>query len=131
MPAHALESADPLALFRWLDVVLVVLAAPFVVLTGLPVLGYVVGAGVWVLNRVAGAAVERYARRRGDVRTAVGLNLAALIARAWLVGLAVLAVGLAGEREDGLMAAVLLLGAFTLYFATSVLLRPQGGRTGP
>jgi hypothetical protein len=131
MPAHALPSADPLALFRWLDVVLVVLAAPFVVLTGLPVLGYVVGAAVWVLNRAAGALVERYARRRGDVRAAVGLNLAALIARSWLVGLTILAVGLAGEREDGLMAAILVLAAFTLYFVTSVLVRPQGGRTGP
>ena len=36
--------ADPLVLFRWLDVILVVLAAPFVVLMDLPVLGYVVGA---------------------------------------------------------------------------------------
>jgi hypothetical protein len=130
MPAHAIPTADPLALFRWLDVVLVVLAAPFVVLTGLPVLGYAVGAAAWVLNRAFGALVERYARRRGDVRTAVGLNLAALIARSWLVGLTILAVGLAGEREDGLMAAILVLAAFTLYFVTSVLLRPQGGKTG-
>ncbi len=36
--------ADPLLLFRWLDVILVVLAAPFVVLMDLPVLGYAVGA---------------------------------------------------------------------------------------
>ena len=129
MPAHALPSADPLAIFRWLDVVLVLLAAPFVVLTELPVLGYVVGAAAWVLNRAAGVAVERYARRRPNVRTAVGLNLAALIARSWLVGLAILVVGLAGDREDGLMAAVLMLVAFTVYFATSVLMRPQGGNT--
>jgi hypothetical protein len=116
---------DPLVLFRWLDVILVVLAAPFVLLAGLPVLGYAVGAAAWIVNRVAGAQVERLARARPDVRTAVGLNLAALIARAWLVGLTILAVGLAGEREDGLTAAVLLLAAFTLYFVTSLLLRPH------
>ena len=52
-------------------------------------------------------------------------DLAALIARSWLVGLTILAVGLAGSREDGLMAAVLLLAAFTLYFVTSLLLRPS------
>lgn len=121
MPAMA----DPLLIFRWLDVVLVVLAAPFVVLADLPVLGYAVGALVWIVNRVLGALVERYARSRGNVRQAVGLNLAALIARSWLVGLTILAVGLAGEREDGLMAAVLLLAAFTLYFVTSLLLRPS------
>lgn len=121
--------ADPLALFRWLDVVLVVLAAPFVVLTELPVLGYVAGAVAWIANRAIGAFVERLARRSGDVRKAVGLNLAALLVRSWLVALTILAVGLAGEREDGLTAAILLLAAFTLYFVTSLLLRPLEGKT--
>ena len=115
--------ADPLILFRWLDVILVVLAAPFVVLTGLPVLGYTVGAVAWILNRVIGTLVERRAAAQDDVRKAVGLNLGALIARSWLVGLTILAVGLAGEREDGLTAAILMLAAFTLYFVTSLLLR--------
>ncbi|MGH2968206.1 MAG: hypothetical protein ACRDK0_03955 [Solirubrobacteraceae bacterium] len=121
--------ADPLVLFRWLDVVLVVLAAPFVVLTGLPVLGYVAGAAVWIANRAIGTLVERRATAQEDVRKAVGLNLGALIARSWLVGLTILAVGLAGEREDGLTAAILLLAAFTLYFVTSLLLRPLEGKT--
>ena len=124
--------ADPLVLFRWLDVVLVVLAAPFVVLMGLPVLGYAVGAAAWIANRVIGVLVERVATGQPDVRRAVGLNLGALIARSWLVGLTILAVGLAGEREDGLTAAILLLVAFTLYFVTSLLLRtPEGKTTRP
>ena len=121
--------ADPLLLFRWLDVILVVLAAPFVVLMDLPVLGYTVGALAWILNRGIGVWVERIAARQGDVRRAVGLNLGALIARSWLVGLSILAVGLAGEREDGLTAAVLMLAAFTLYFVTSLLLRSLEGKT--
>jgi len=120
--------ADPLLLFRWLDVILVVLAAPFVVLMGLPVLGYTVGALAWILNRGIGVWVERIAARQGDVRRAVGLNLGALIARSWLVGLSILAVGLAGDREDGLTAAVLLLAAFTLYFVTSLLTRSLEGK---
>ena len=124
--------ADPLVLFRWLDVVLVVLAAPFVVLMGLPVLGYAVGAAAWIANRVIGVLVERVATGQPDVRRAVGFNLGALIARSWLVGLTILAVGLAGEREDGLTAAILLLAAFTLYFVTSLLLRtPEGKTTRP
>ena len=121
--------ADPLVLFRWLDVILVVLAAPFVVLTGLPVLGYVVGALAWIVNRALGVLVERRARAQEDVRKAVGLNLAALIARSWLVGLTILAVGLAGKREDGLTAAILVLAAFTLYFVTSLLSRSFEGKT--
>ena len=120
--------ADPLLLLRWLDVILVVLVAPFVVLMGLPVLGYTVGALAWILNRGIGVWVERIAARQGDVRRAVGLNLGALIARSWLVGLSILAVGLAGDREDGLTAAVLLLAAFTLYFVTSLLTRSLEGK---
>ena len=128
--AHpAVPMADPLVLFRWLDVVLVILAAPFVVLMGLPVLGYAVGAVAWIVNRAIGAAVERRAQASDDVRKAVGLNLGALIARSWLVGLTILAVGLAGEREDGLTAAILLLAAFTLYFVTSLLSRSLEGKT--
>ena len=121
--------ADPLVLFRWLDVVLVVLAAPFVVLMGLPVLGYAVGAAAWIANRAIGAGVERVATAQDDLRRAVGFNLGALIARSWLVGLTILAVGLAGEREDGLTAAILMLAAFTLYFVTSLLLRSLEGKT--
>ena len=128
-PRNAVALADPLVLFRWLDVVLVVLAAPFVVLMDLPVLGYVVGATAWIVNRAIGAGVERLATGQDDVRRAVGLNLGALIARSWLVGLTILAVGLAGEREDGLMAAVLSLAAFTVYFVTSLLLRSLEGKT--
>ena len=117
-------SGDPLAVVRYLDVVLVVLAAPFVVLAGLPVLGYVAGTLAWIVNRALGLAVERAARHRRDVRAALGLNLGGLLGRAWLVALTILVVGLAGEREDGLTAAVLLLLAFTVYFATSLVLRP-------
>jgi hypothetical protein len=111
-----------MALLRYLDVVLVVAALPFVILAGLPLLGYAVGAVAWILQRAAGAMLERAGRRSTDVRRQVGLNLASALGRAWIVGGAILAVGLAGEREDGLMAAVLVLVAFTVYFGTSVLL---------
>ena len=121
--------ADPLLPLRWLDVILVILAAPFAILMGAPALGYGVGAAAWIVNRAIGAAVERKAKAATDVRTTVGLNLGALIARSWLVGLTILAVGLAGDREDGLTAAILVLAAFTIYFATSLLSRSLEGKT--
>lgn len=124
MPAHAVRTTEPLAPFRYLDVALVLLAAPFALLMGAPVLGYAVGAGAWVVHRVIGLALERRARDR-DIRAALGLNLGGVIARTWLVGLTILAVGLAAEREDGLTAAIVLLAAFTVYFVISLLLRPH------
>ncbi|MBA2517152.1 MAG: hypothetical protein H0V22_07555 [Solirubrobacterales bacterium] len=117
-------SLDPIAAARWIDVVLVVAAAPFVLLTGLPVLGYVVGASGWVMSRVIGYAVERRARASDNIRTQTGLTLFSSLGRAWLVGLTILVVGLMGKREDGLTAAVLALLAFTVYLVTAIALRP-------
>jgi hypothetical protein len=119
-----MRRSDPLIVLRYLDVLVVVLAAPFVVLTGLPVLGYVAGGIVWLVQRVIGVAVEERIRSRKDIRAVVGLGLGASLGRAWLVGLTILVVGLAGAREDGVMAAVLVLATYTIYLVTSLILRP-------
>jgi hypothetical protein len=121
---HASGGFDALVGFRYLDVWLVILAAPFVILLGAPVLGYAVGALAWIVQRVAAVAVERRAARATDVKTALGLNMGSLVLRAWLIGLTILAVGLIAEREDGLTAGITVLAAFTVYFATSLILRP-------
>jgi hypothetical protein len=121
--SNALGTADPLAPVRYLDVVLVVLAAPFVILLGGPVLGYAVGAGVWIAQRVLEALLER-AGRRSDVRRAIGIKVASMIGRTWLIGIGILAVGLGAEREDGFTAALLCLAAYTIHLATTLLLRP-------
>jgi hypothetical protein len=121
--SNALGTADPLAPVRYLDVALVVLAAPFVILLGGPVLGYAVGAGVWIAQRVLEAVLER-AGKRSDVRRAIGIKVASMIGRTWLIGIGILAVGLGAEREDGFTAALLCLAAYTIHLATTLLLRP-------
>jgi hypothetical protein len=114
---------DPLSVVRWLDVVLVVLAAPFVVIAGLPVLGYAVGAVLWVLQRVGANLIDRHARSQTDVRTTVGLQVAGIIGRGWLVALTILAVGLAADREDGATAAVVVLAAFSVHLGMTLVLK--------
>jgi hypothetical protein len=121
--SNALGTADPLAPVRYLDVILVVLAAPFVILLGGPVLGYAVGAGVWIAQRLLEALLER-AGRRSDVRREIGIKVASMIGRTWLIGVGILAVGLGAEREDGFTAAILCLAAYTIHLATTLLLRP-------
>ena len=123
MSTRALRSSDPLAPVRYLDVVVVVLAAPFVVLTGLPELGYAVGAVLWIAGRVIEAVLDARARR-ADVRAAVGLRFASMLGRTWLIGIGILAVGLAAEREDGFTAAIVCLVAYTIHLATALILRP-------
>jgi hypothetical protein len=120
---NALRIADPLAPLRHLDVVLIVLAAPFVVLLGLPVLGYAVGAAVWIVSRILEAALERSADR-GDMRRAIGVKVGSMVGRTWLIGIGILAVGLAAEREDGFTAALVCLAAYTVHLATTLILRP-------
>lgn len=112
-----------MTLVRLLDVALVVVTVPVIALLGAPWLGLLVGAAVWIVQRFAALAIEGRARRADTVRAGVTMNLAAAFGRAWIVGLAILAVGLAGSREDGLAAAVLVLIAFTVYLATSLLTR--------
>jgi hypothetical protein len=123
-----MPTSDHLAIVRYLDVAVVVLAAPFVLLMGGPLLGYLVGGGVWIATRIVGVALERQARRK-SARTQVGLNFAVLMGRAWVLALTILVVGLAGKREDGLMAALLALVAFTIYLATTLILRPTERNT--
>jgi TctA family transporter len=108
---------------RYLDVILVILTLPFVAVAGLPLLGYSIGALAWICQRFAAVLLERRAREREDLRSAIGINVAGMIGRAWLIGLTILAVGLAGDREDGVAAAVLILAAFTVYFSMTLLLR--------
>ena len=88
-----------------------------------PALGYLVGAGVWIGQRVLEAALEHTAGR-GDARRAIGIKVASMIGRVWIIGAAVLVVGLAADREDGFTAALVCLVAYTVHLATALILRP-------
>jgi hypothetical protein len=123
MSATTMSTNDPLVFVRYLDIVVLVLAAPFVVLADGPVLGYVVGAGAWTVTRILGALVERHARTL-DYKAQIGWNFGLLMGRVWVVGIAILVVGKTADRADGLMAALVALVAFTIYLATSLILRP-------
>jgi hypothetical protein len=129
MSSTTMSTSDPLMFVRYADVLLVILAAPFVILMGGPLLGYVAGAGAWIVTRVLGVYVERAAKGR-SAKAQVGLNFGVLMGRVWILGITILVVGLAGEREDGLMAALVALVAFTVYLATTLAL-PRTERNTP
>ena len=81
-------------------------------------LGYAVAAAAWLVQHAILAAADRAsaaALARGDRRRALGIVGAATLGRVWLVALAILLVGLLGEREDGLAAAVLCLALVTVH----------------
>jgi len=111
---------------HYLDLVLLVAALPVFVAADLPIAGYLTIAGVWLVmyaveigsNRAIAGAVERR-----DRRAAMGWLGASSLAQAWIVALAVLAVGLAAGKHAGLAAAVLALILFTVHLGTRVILR--------
>jgi len=115
--------SDPLAPVRYLDVALVLLAAPFVIVFGVPALGYVVAATVWLLSRGAEALLERRASK-AQLRGAIGLKFASMLGRTWLIGIAIVTVGVVADRQDGFVAAVVCLLAYTVHLATQLILRP-------
>jgi hypothetical protein len=123
-----MPTSDPLVFVRYLDVVVVILAAPFVALAGGPMLGYTVGAAAWIVTRIVGALVERRAASR-DYKSQIAWHFGVLMGRVWVVGIAILVVGRTADRADGLMAALLAFVAFTIYLATSLVLRPTERNT--
>ena len=117
------DSGIPLAL-RYFDCVLVLAFVPFGLLAGISPLGVVGGAVAWIAQRALGAAIDAYAAGRDDFRSAMGLTFAGRMLRPLLLGLTILALGQWGEREDGLVAALIALAAFTVYLIVSVIFRP-------
>jgi hypothetical protein len=111
------------ALIRYLDVCLVLATAPFVLIGGMPTLGYLVGAGAWMLTRAGTAFLHAQARRIADAKVRAGLLVASLLGRVWLIAAAVILARYAGSKNDGIMAAVLVLAAFTVYLAMSFVTR--------
>lgn len=111
---------------------LMVLAAALAVflVADFSLLGYVVAAAVWLIQR----GVQILAGRRagedlghGERRRAMGTVAATSLGRVWLMATAVLLVGIA-EREAGLAAALLLLTLFTVTFAAqgiAYLMEPE------
>jgi hypothetical protein len=122
------SSGGGLWLLRYLDLVLVVAAAPILLLIGVPAVGYAVGAGSWAALRVVGVGVERYLRQAADARRQISLRLAYLIARIFLLALAVILVRKGAGRDAGLTALLVIVFAFTVQLAISFAERPRSGR---
>jgi hypothetical protein len=115
-----------MAVLRQLDLLVLALALAVFAAAGLPLTGYAAGAGAWLVQKGIQALLARRAGASHDPRTVVGLTVGGMIARGWLVALAIFGVGV-GDNAAGLAAAVLVIVVFTVYFTTGMLLRPFQG----
>jgi hypothetical protein len=115
---------QPVLLLRYLDVALVVVAAPIMLLIGVSPSGYLIGAGAWIALRAIGVPVER-AANSAEPSQAIGIRLGYMLGRLFLLALAVILARKADGRDAGLTALVVIVVAFTIQLALSAVFRPR------
>ncbi len=116
---------SPLAPLRYLDVVLILLAAPIMLLIGVPASGYLIAAGVWIGLRVVGVAVERLAPALPSPGGQIGVRLGYLLGRLFLLAITVILVRKGDGRDPGLAALCVIVFAFTAELVLSAATRPR------
>jgi hypothetical protein len=113
-------------LLRYFDVVVVVVAAPILLLIGVPAAGYLAGAGAWIALRAVGVGVERAARTGTDAGRQISIRLGYLLGRLFLLAITVILVRQGSGRDAGLTCLLVIVGAYTIALVTSI---PTRGRT--
>ena len=124
------DTPTSVRVLRNIDVPVLALALVIFVVAGLPILGWVTGAGAWAIQRLISEYATRKANQAEDPRTKVGILAGSMIGRGWLVAGIIIAVGL-GNNTAGLSAAVLFLVVFTLQFTMTLAMRPYETKSRP
>ena len=75
--------------------------APILLLMGASPVGYAVGAGAWIVLRLVGVGLDRYLAGSADARQEISLRLAYLMARVFLLALAVILVRKSDGKDAG------------------------------
>ena len=101
---------------EYLDIVLVVIVAVVLLATDVPTVGLLVGAAAWIVMRVAQIAADKQIVNIHDLRRRLGLGVAFSLLRVALLATAIIVCGIAVSRADGLTAALVIFGAFSVNF---------------
>jgi hypothetical protein len=118
-------SEQPLTVLGYMDVVLIVLAAPIMLLMGVPVSGYGIAAGVWVALRALGVGVDRYANATPDANRQIGVRMGYMLGRLFTLAIVVILVRKSDGQDAGLTALAVIVFAFTAQLVSSAFTRPR------
>lgn len=121
------ETPTSVRVMRNIDVPVLALALIIFVVAGLPIVGWLTGAGAWAIQRLISEYATHKANQAEDPRAKVGILAGSMIGRGWLVAGIIIAVGL-GNNDAGLSAAVLFLAVFTVQFTMTLAMRPYETR---
>jgi hypothetical protein len=111
---------------RHLDLILVAVAVPVTLALGAPAVGIVVSAAAWLLQYVVARVGKSWIAKQG-ANARFGLSLLDGFGRIWLLAGAIVLAAVIGGRSDGLAAALMIFGAYSVAFVVRVVGgRPQG-----
>jgi hypothetical protein len=117
------EAPLALRLLGYLDIALLVVALPIFIGAGLPILGWIGGAGVYVAQRLISALLTRSAAHTEDITSLLGVMVGGVIGRGFLVAIAIFGVGMI-DGAAGASAGILFLAAFTVHLMMTLALTP-------
>jgi hypothetical protein len=116
-------------ILRYLDVAAVIVIAIPALALGAPVFGYVLGGGAWIVQRIVQVNDRNLTAKLTEPRQQLAANLFEAFGRIWLLAIAIIVAGVAGHRSDGLTAALVIFGAYSIAFVIRVLSGPPQPRT--
>jgi len=116
------------SVLSYFDVIVLVVAAPIMLLIGVPAAGYGIGVGAWIALRAVGVAVDRYAAATPDANRQISVRLGFMLGRLFALALAVIVARNADGRDAGITCLAVIVFAFTASLATSALTRAGATR---
>jgi hypothetical protein len=116
-----------LSLLRYFDVLVLVVAAPIMLLIGVPASGYLIAAASWIALRVVGVAVDRYAATV-DLTRSTAIRMVFMLTRLFGLAIVIILVRKADGQDAGLTALAVVVFAFTVSLFISALNRPTRSR---
>jgi hypothetical protein len=113
---------------KYLDLVIVAIATVPALALGAPVFGYLVGAIAWFLQRGLQIVDRRLTAKVDDSLQRAGVRLFESFGRIFLLAGAIILAGLAGGHGDGVAAALVILGAYSVAFVIRLMSGPPTER---
>lgn len=115
----------PLTMKGLLDVVVLAIAAPVVLVPGVPARAYLIAAGTWIVLRAMGVAADRAALALAPSGGELGLRLAYMLGRLCALAVMVILLRHSSGRAAALTALLVILVAFTIELTISAVYRPR------
>jgi hypothetical protein len=123
----AVQPLELLVVLRNFDLVLLPVGVALALALGAPTFGVLVGAGGWLAQRALAVLDRVVIVKAAEPGSRLGLNFIDGFARIWVLAGAIVIAGAVGHRRDGLAAALLIFGAYSVAFAVRVARGRAGG----